>query len=466
MQTHYRWLILIIGVAAVAIWLLLPGTDVTLSGGDGSEDYLRLGLDLQGGIRVLLAADVPNRDLESQDMSGAKRVIENRVDALGVVEPVIQLSGDNRIIVELPGIEDQDAAIATIRETGLLEFVDFGYDPLAQGTVVSTDCWTPPDGVCLSSVSETDTADEEAEVDASTGQVYHTVLTGGGLTNAYALSPDAQQGRTEWVVALNFTDEGNTVFSEYTRTHVSQYLGIVLDGQVISAPRINSYIADANQSVIEGSFDRDSANSLAIQLRYGALPVPLKIESIERIGATLGDEAVERSVQAGLIGILVVLAFMLIYYRVPGLAADLALLLFAIINLALYRYIPVTLTLPAITGFLISVGTAVDGNILIFERLKEELRAGRPMMVAFKYGFSRALPAIMDSNISTLLICIILYFFGSQFGASAVRGFAVTLGMGLVINLFTAIIVTRTFLAIILNFSQDQIESRPWLMGV
>ncbi|MBN1287977.1 MAG: protein translocase subunit SecD [Anaerolineae bacterium] len=463
MQTHYRWLAFIVVVVLATGWMMLPDAYIRIdANGDGdyadpelgdykNEIEFRLGLDLQGGIRVLLSADVPpDFELLQADMEASMQVIERRVDALGVTEPVVQLSGSNRIIVELPGISDPETAVATIRETGLLEFVDFGGAPLAVGTIIQTD--TPKGGA-------------EVEPTDATAQIYHTVMTGANLADAYPIAPNTTAGQRAWSVGMKFKPEGRTIFAQHTAANVGRYLGIVLDGAVISSPSIHEAI-DSESSMITGDFTYEEAYQLAIQLRYGALAVPLKVESIEAIGPTLGAVSVDQSVKAGLIGIITVFIFMLVYYRVPGLAASLALGVFTLINLALYRFIPVTLTLPAITGFLIGVGTAVDGNILIFERFKEELRAGRSLQAAFRFGFDRAFPAIRDSNISTILICLILYWFGSQFGASAVRGFAVTLAMGLVINLFTAIIVTRTFLALFINFGREQLEARSWLLGV
>jgi protein-export membrane protein SecD len=247
---------------------------------------------------------------------------------------------------------------------------------------------------------------------------------------------------------------------------VGGYLAIVLDGLVVSSPQIQEAIT-TGQGSITGDFTLDEATRLATQLRYGALPVPLTVESTSTVGPTLGRISVEQSVRAGVIGIAVVLLFMLVYYRVPGLAAALALIVFALFNFALYKLIPVTMTLPAITGFLIGVGTAVDGNILIFERLKEELRNGRRVERAVEAGFDRAWTSIRDSNLSTLIICAILYGFGTSFGAAAVRGFAVTLALGLVINLFTAVTVTRTFLHFILMpLNQDALTERRWLLGL
>ena len=219
------------------------------------------------------------------------------------------------------------------------------------------------------------------------------------------------------------------------------------------------------QGVIQGTFTSDEAKSLAVQLRYGSLPVPLEVAAFDQIGPTLGEISVNRSIRAGVIGVIVVLFFMVIYYRVPGIAAALALLIFAVINFALYKAIPVTLTLPSITGFLISIGSAVDGNILIFERMKEELRSGKDLTKSVNLGFDRAWTSIRDSNISTLLICMILFFFGRTFGASAVQGFAITLGLGLIINLFTAVIVTRTWLTFIFALFGDTLRNRQTLMG-
>jgi protein-export membrane protein SecD len=218
--------------------------------------------------------------------------------------------------------------------------------------------------------------------------------------------------------------------------------------------------------VITGNFTEKEAKTLALQLRSGALPIPLSVESNERVGATLGQESVNRSIRAGVIGVIVVLTFMLVYYRVPGIAADLALLVFILLNMAIFKLVPVTLTLPAIVGFLISIGTAVDGNILIFERIKEELRAGKDLDTALVSGFDRAWNSIRDSNLSTIIICGILFLFGQTPGASIVSGFAITLALGLVINLFTAIIVTRTFLHILVALFHQPLVERKWLLGV
>jgi preprotein translocase subunit SecD len=251
-------------------------------------------------------------------------------------------------------------------------------------------------------------------------------------------------------VGFTLSDNGAKVFGEYTTTHTQQYLGIVLDKTVISAPIVNTPITDG-QGIIQGSFTADEANKLAVQLSYGALPVPVKVVESRTIGATLGEESVRKSLLAGMIGLGVVILFMVFYYRLPGFIADLALIVYALLSFGLFKLIPVVLTLPGIAGFILSIGMAVDANILIFERLKEELRSGRTLRQAIDLGWSRAWPSIRDSNTSTLITCLILYFFGNTFGASMVKGFSVTLALGVLMSLFTAIIVTRTFLHTVLD---------------
>jgi protein-export membrane protein SecD len=301
-----------------------------------------------------------------------------------------------------------------------------------------------------------------AATEQAAGPIYHTVMTGEILQTADVSFDKLHKP----LVSFTLTTDGEKVFGDYTTAHTGEILGIVLDGKVISAPRINGPIT-GGQGVIEGSFTLDEANSLATQLRFGALPVALRVESTSTIGPTLGKIAVQQSIRAGIIGIIVVLIFVLVYYRIPGIAAMLALIAFTVLNLALYKFIPITMTLPAITGFLISIGAAVDGNILIFERMKEELRKGKSHMNAVETGFDRAWTSIRDSHFATLIICLVLYAFGTSFSAGTVRGFAVTLAVGLLINLFTAITITRTFLHFILQpISDESIAKRPWLMGL
>jgi protein-export membrane protein SecD len=296
---------------------------------------------------------------------------------------------------------------------------------------------------------------------ASAPGVYETILTGAGLTNV-------DVNRTEhgkFVVTFDLKPDAAATFGEYTSSHIGQYLCIVLDKEVISCPVIRSAIVGGS-GMIEGNFTLESARQLGLQLGYGGLPVPFRVESFNRIGATLGHESVERSVRAGIIGLSIVLFFMLIYYRLPGGLADLSLIIYVLLNLALYKLAPVTLTLPGIAGFLLSAGMAVDANILIFERMKEELRRGRSLVLAIEAGFSRAWTSIRDSQLSTLIICAILFFFGSNYGASIVKGFAITLAIGTAINIFTAVFATRIFLRQVAASAGEWLAERKWLLGV
>jgi preprotein translocase subunit SecD len=271
-------------------------------------------------------------------------------------------------------------------------------------------------------------------------------MIGSALTGAQAQVAPA--GGYE--VTFQLTPEGSKTFADYTSSHVGTPLAIVVDKKVISAPNIQNAIT-GGQGSITGSFTSDEANNLAVQLKYGALPVALKPVSTNTVGPTLGADSLRRSEIAGVIGLGVVILFMALYYRLPGIVADLALACYAVIVYALFRSIPVTLTLPGIAGFVLSIGMAVDANVLIFERLKEELRSGKTLRSAIDLGWSRAWPSIRDSNASTIITCLILIYFGSIFGASIVKGFAITLMIGVLVSLFTAIVVTRTFLHLVLD---------------
>ncbi len=472
-------LILIILIAALAIWIDWPGHNtLKLPLIKGTRDIsVRLGLDLQGGTQVLLEADVPETtQVSAEAMEAARTIVENRVNGLGVTEPLVQLQGDRRIIVELPGIKDPDQAIATFRQTGLLEFID-SETFIEPGTVVKTTFSTSATEPVTPTVTPTAEATATVEPTApvtETGAVtptatpaptpeiiYKTVMTGKDLKRA-----DVGFDNTgKPLIEFELQPESAKLFADHTAANVGRYLAIVLDKVVISCPVIKSAIPDG-RGVIEGSFTLEEARSLAIQLKYGALPVPLKVVDNRTVGATLGQDSVRQSTTAGLIGVIVVLLFMITYYRLPGLMAALALILYALLNFMLYKLIPVTLTLPGIAGFLLSTGMAVDANILVFERMKEEIRAGRSLGSALSAGFDRAWTSIRDSNISTLITCAILFFFGSNFGASIVKGFAITLGLGVIINVFTAITVTRTFLRTLFDTVGDKIQDKHWLIGV
>jgi len=661
----------------------------------GQRDIaLRLGLDLQGGLQVLLAADVPEgQELDAASMETARRIVENRVNAMGLTEPIVQAQGERRIIVELPGIENPEQAVETIKGTALLEFVDAGNIYLPPGTIITTTLGGPgttsPGAGITPTVSISPTAepveatpgptpspqgtetemgaepppmpphpadrndmygqppamqidlsraytatistakgdivvrldasaapltvnnfvflaeqgfydnltfhrvepgfviqggdplgtgtggpgytipaeiglphvegaiamarrgDEVNPERASSGSqfyitlaptpqldgaytvfgqvvegmdvvrsiaigdvierivittgvaapqpttteltptvtlsptvsspvtptpsqaapqpfgqttdqvVFETILTGAGLKTVGL--DRTQQG--EYIIPFELNPDAAEKFATYTASHVGQFLCIVLDKAVISCPTVREPIPGGRAS-ISGKFTFDDARQLAVQLRYGALPIPLHVESFNRIGATLGAESVEKSVRAGVVGLTIVLLFMLIYYRLPGGLADLALIIYVLINFALYKLMPITLTLPGIAGFILSAGMAVDANILIFERMKEELRRGRGLATATEIGFSRAWPSIRDGQLSTLIICAILFFFGTNFGASIVKGFAITLAIGTVVNVFTAVFATRTFVRQVAASAGEWIAGRKWLLGV
>lgn len=448
--------VLILLLALVALYLVLPVqhpewiTNLLFWQPEASRSLeFQRGLDLQGGLQVLLAPDLPaGQVLPDGALQASQQIVENRVNALGLTEPLVQTRGSRNIIVELPGIADPEQAVDTIRGTALLEFIESSIN-LLPGTPVTTTYG-------LSAEEAT------AALALTTTQVYSTVMTGADLKDAY---PTSDQQTGEWGVSFELQSTASDMFAQYTTNHLNRPLCIVLDKVVISCPTIRSAIPDGKGS-ISGNFTYEEANKLAIQLRYGALPVPLKIESYKAVGPTLGQTSVERSIRAGVIGLVIVFLFMIIYYRLNGVAAALALALYVLLNLLLYKLVPITMTLPGIAGFLLSAGMAVDANILVFERMKEELRRGRSLGNAAEAGFSRAWTSVRDSNLATLLTCVILFVFGNAFAASLVKGFAITLALGTVINLFTAIAVTRTFVRVAFGLIGDKALEHPWLLGI
>jgi preprotein translocase subunit SecD len=425
-------IILLVGFAAVVVF------NDTLFGRNVSA---QLGLDLRGGLEVLL--EVPQQyTVQSGDLATTRTILEQRANALGVSEVSMQTAGDRRIVAEFPGVSNPEDVVASLKETALLEFVDMGSTPVTEGTVLQTDY-----------------GQQGVTADPSKG-VYHTVMTGAALKSA-AAQQNTSTG--QYYISFDLTTEQSDFFSQYTKDHIGQYLGIVLDKKVISSPVIQGQISGGS-GVIQGSFTRDQANNLAIQLRYGALPVPVDVAESRSVGPTLGTESVHKSLIAGLIGLAAVMVFMGLYYRLPGVIADVALICYAVLTLAIFELIPVVLTLPGIAGFILSIGMAVDANILIFERMKEELRGGRLLNQAIDLGWRRAWPSIRDANISTLITCLILFWFGSAFGASLVKGFALTLGIGVLVSMFTAVVVTRTFLHVVLD--SVELAAHPRYFGI
>ena len=437
-------LIIILLLFAFAIWVDLPNNPGINLGSIQKKIDTVLGLDLRGGMQVILS--VPAEiTVTQQNLQDAATILENRSNALGVTEVVFQTAGERIIVGEFPGVSDAEEVINPIRQVGQLEFVDTGSTPLEPGTEVLTNFGLDPGA----------TPEEE------NGAIrYNTILTGSDLKSVAVVRGELN----EYQVAIEFNTDAGKIFEEWTTQNIGKYLTIVLDKKVISSPVIENAIRDG-QGVIRGGFTAESSNSLAVQLRYGSLPIPLNIEQIRVIGPTLGQDSLDKSLIAGIIGFSIVMLFMALYYRLPGVVADLALVFYAAVTFAIFKLIPVTLTLPGIAGFLLSTGAALDANILIFERLKEELRNGRTIRQAVDLGWRRAWPSIRDSNIAALITSAILFWFGSSFGASFVKGFALTLALGVAVSLFTALFVTRTLLGLILEPISEP-EKRPGLFGL
>lgn len=389
-----------------------------------------LGLDLSGGTHLVYEADLSQIGNESaaEAMQGAMDIISRRVDAYGVTEPVIQKQGTDRISVQLPGIRDVETAIELIGSTAQLDFREMVYDngkPVLdeEGNPV----WKPATGIL--------NGDE-------------VPLTGKYLKRNTRVVLDPNTNKP--MVAFELNSEGADLFAQITGRLIEKPLGIFLDNTYVSSPIVKSKI-EGGKGVIE-NISLEDARNLAILLNAGALPVPLKGPIIrEDIDPTLGSDSIRESLIAGTVGLLLIIAFMVLYYRLPGIMASIALAIYGILVLAAFKLIPVTLTLAGIAGFILSIGMAVDANVLVFERLKEELRKGQTLGGAIETGFNRAWPAIRDSNITTLIVCGILYWMGSMFAEPRVMGFALTLALGVVISMFSALVITRIFMRLLVG---------------
>ncbi len=385
----------------------------------------RQGLDLKGGVSLVFKADVdklPSGDKDSA-LESARAVIEKRVNLYGVAEPLIQtakVNNESRIIVELPGVTDVTQAINLIGATAQLTF----WEQVAS--------------------SEADINNPSYPVNAaSLGPLRQTELTGSDLSQS-AVVFDPNNGSPQ--VQLKFNSSGNKKFGDITKRNVGKPLAIALDNIIIEAPNVNEPILTGD-AVISGGFTKELAKNLSTQLNAGALPVPLKVIEQHVVGPTLGQESLRKSLLAGLIGFLTIVVFMAFLYRRLGVIASIALILYTLFNLAVFKLssltpFGITLTLAGIAGFILSIGMAVDANILIFERMREEERHGKSRQSAIELGFSHAWTSIRDSNVSTLITCFILY----SFGTGIIRGFALVLAIGVLISMFSAITVTRTFL--------------------
>lgn len=445
MDRRYVNLILILILIAAIIWVDLPRAEGAKGLKIGNfERTLNpvLGLDLRGGMQVLLA---PQEGITASrtDLEDTAKILENRANGLGVSEVIFQVAGDSYILGEFPGLTNTEEVIAAVKQTGLLEFIDTGSVSLEPGTSVLTDYGM---------------TDKPAETATETGEtIWHTVMTGVDIKSV-TVSADPSMGG--FVVNFELTPNGTQIFAEHTSANIGNFLTIVLDKTVISSPQISNAIPDG-KGVISGGFTSESANNLAVTLRYGRLAVPVEVVESRIIGPTLGSDSLSKSLLAGVIGFSIVALFMLLYYRLPGSVAVVAVAIYAGLTFALFKLIPVTLTLPSIAGFLLSTGSALDANILLFERMKEELRNGRTIRQALDLGWKRAWPSIRDSNIAIIITSLILFWFGSTFGATLVKGFALTLALGVLVSLFTAVFVTRSLLAVILDFIKQE-RAQKW----
>ena len=396
------WLIVVIVIASIITIAVKP---------------TKLGLDLVGGSRLVLEASPANGVVTPDMMSSLQFAIENRVNKLGVSETVVQRSGDKRLVVEIPDVSDLNQAKAYLGETAELDF----RRPVLKNGV---ETW------------ET------------------TGLTGKDLSKAnLSTSPNGQ-----WVVDLEFNDNGTKKFASLTKEMVGQQMAIFFNGELQSAPVIREPIPGGRAQISGGDsgFAYEEAKTMVDLLNAGALPVPAKIVEENTVGPTLGADSIAKSKIAGAIGLGFVMIFMALYYRAPGLIADVALVIYGLMLFALFKAIPVTLTLAGIAGFILSIGMAVDANILIFERTKEELKAGRTLFTAINSGFERAFTSIFDSNMTTIITCIILYFCGT----SIVKGFALTLAIGVMVSMFSAITITRNFMHLI--FGTGNLKHPEW----
>jgi len=448
MKRRHVYLIIIAVIVAVVVLLDLPQTPSFVNSILGRQLKTTLGLDLTGGVQVLLAPQA-GFPFTSANLDDAAKILQNRTNALGVAEITFQIAGGQYVLAEFPDVKNQDAVNAIIQETGLLEFV--GSDTqLPPDTIIQTDNLSTA-STGTPSPTETPLISNPLQT-TPTGPIYHTVITGADLASV-SVQSDPNNPTLGIFIRFTLKPEAAKVFEEYTTAHVGQYLMIVLDKKVFSSPRIDSGIPGGT-GIIQGNFTADTANQLATVLRYGSLPVPLEIVQNRVIGPTLGQDSLNKSILAGLIGFAIASLFMIIYYRLPGVLAVLSMLVYASVTYAIFRLLSVTLTLPGITGFLLSTGGALDANILIFERMWEELRSGKNLLTSIDLGWKRAWPSIRDSNISTLVTSVILFWFGSASGASIVKGFALTLAIGIIVSLVSAIFVTRTFLDITIDFNK------------
>ncbi|MCL0075663.1 protein translocase subunit SecD [Dehalococcoidia bacterium] len=421
---------IIILVAFAVTFLLWPPLGSALD-----REEMRLGLDLKGGAHLVFEADLSGVENPDEAMRRVIAVIERRIDGFGVLEPRIERVGKNRLLVEIPGIEEIEEATRLIGKTALIAFKefqpyeggDFSLRPDADGVLR----WTRVEEgtgefIAIPAAAEVNGEERELTSRYFEGEVA-VVLDGAGIPE----------------IAFAWNEEGATLSKQITARLIGSPLGIFLGDEVLSAPIVRAIIEE--RGVITG-MDLEEARRLATLLNAGRMPVALERLSEKTISPALGAEFIDWSMMAGIIGLALVILFMILYYRLPGAMAGIALLTYVALVMATFKLIPVTLTLAGIAGFILSIGMAVDANVLIFERMKEEIRMGRTLRAAIEVGFNRAWPAIRDSNFSTFIICGILFYMGRVLGVPPVMGFAVTLSIGIAISMFSAMVITRTFL--------------------
>jgi len=416
-------LIFILILFGFTLWVMLPGNGIF------GRDEFKLGLDLKGGSHLVYSIDLTKKDPAQKDadvIDGVKRKIERRVNAYGVTEPIVQTIRNERgsfVLVQLPGVKDIDEAMKLIGQTAELDFREIKLDQAGKPVLDENgkEQWVM------------------AKAKGSDGQ--ERELAGKYLKPNASVVLAPQTNEPE--VAFEWNAEGAVLFEQITQRNLQKPLGIFLDNQLISAPTVQAVIKE--RGVITG-LNLDAAKTLAIQLNSGSLDVPLTIVERRDIGATLGEDSLRKSLMAGIIGSAMVVLFMIAYYRFSGFVACLALVVFVVLNLAIFKLIPVVLTLPGIAGFIVSIGMGVDGNVLVAERLKEELRRGRTLGAAVEEGFRQSWSAIFDANVTVFIACAVLYWLGNTFGNFLVIGFATTLFIGTALSMFTQVVVTRTFL--------------------
>ena len=437
-------LILVLIIAAITVIVTIP---------------TRLGLDLQGGsqltIQVKTTPTIPK--IDQGMLEAVRRIVENRVNGLGVSEALVQTVGEDQILVQLPGVNDPQQAERVLGGTAKLEFQE-----QLPGTEAQLAIERQLQQELLAKQAELKTSNNEAAIKENQAALKRSneaiaklfKSSGLGGENLKDAQPQPLASGNNWNVALRFDTPGGELFAQLTKNlaGTGRSIGIFLDERMISSPVVGVEFAQAGitggSAVIQGNFTTQEANDLAVQLRGGALPVPVEIVENRTIGASLGRDSIQSSINAGIGGLVLVLIFMVAYYRLPGVIANIALLIYALLTWAAFVLLGVTLTLPGIAGFVLSIGMAVDANVLIFERTREELRAGKTLYRSVESGFYRAFSSILDGNVTTVIACAALFWLG----AGLVKGFAVTLALGVVVSMFTAITCSRTLLLVVLGF--------------